>query len=151
MGTEATTFPFSKSETTMTLSQTLNRRLCLRSMARPLGPSPGAIDQRLRTSSALASKATTSLLSSLLTKIVPLPSVTANSGLPPRSIVPATLSVAASMAVALAVRPLKVKTRPEKASYMMASGFWPETGTSSMTLWVLRSKTVTELPRPLEM
>ena len=65
--------------------------------------------------------------------------------------VPTTLSVAASMAVALAVEPLKVKTRSEKASYMMASGFWPDDGTSARTLSVLRSKTETLLPRPLEM
>jgi len=57
MGTVVTTLLFSKSETTMTWSQTLNKRLFFRSMASPLGPSPGAIDHLFLTSSDLASKA----------------------------------------------------------------------------------------------
>ena len=46
----------------------------------------------------------------------PLPSATANSGLPPRGIVPTTVPSVALMAVAFFPRPLKVKTRLETLS-----------------------------------
>jgi hypothetical protein len=66
-----------------------------------------------------------SLVFSIFTKTAPFPSATGNSGLPPRAIVPATVPVLASIAVALFDRPLKVKTFPETGSKAIPSGSFP--------------------------
>src|ERR1700674_5675392 len=96
----ASTLPVSASTTAIILlSQPANRRRFLRSMASPLGSSHGARGQRDFTSSLLGSIASSWLLSSMLTKISPLPSLTANSGLPSSLIVPSTMPLAASIAV----------------------------------------------------
>ena len=75
------------------------------------GSSPGSSGQRSVTVIFWASILATVLLSSRLTKTLPAPSAAANSGLPPRSMVPSTLPSAASMTVAVPSRPLKAKTR----------------------------------------
>jgi hypothetical protein len=64
----------------------------------------------------LASNLTSELLSSRLTKILPLASEAANSGPPPRATVPATLPEEASMTEEELASPLKMKTRFEKES-----------------------------------
>ncbi len=63
-----------------------------------------------------ASNATTALLSSRFTYILPLPSATANSGRPPSASMPTTRPVFASIALVLSLPPLNVNTRPETGS-----------------------------------
>src|ERR1700688_26279 len=108
----ARTLPLSASTTAIILlSQPTNRRRCLRSIESPLGSVQGARGHFALTSSLLGSIASSSLLSSMLTKISPLASLAANSGLPPSLIVPSTFPFVASIAVESWLRPLKVKTR----------------------------------------
>src|SRR5437867_10287374 len=143
MGSVATILPLSASSTTiMLLWQPANSLRCARSMASPDGASHGAIGQRCNSFKVAVSSVTASLLSSRLTYTCPSPSDTANSGLPPRSMVPATWPLAASMAVDVCPRPFIVKTRCDAGSYTMASGpspvvVWP------MTASVFVSKMVT--------
>ncbi len=85
-------------------------------MAMPDGSVQGASFQRCVTLMALASISTISEVSSMLSKMWPAPSATANSGLPPSAIVPSTVPEATSMAVALLLPALKVKTRCVLAS-----------------------------------
>ena len=80
---------------------------------------------RCSTVSLGASILRTRLSSSRLSKTEPLPSAAANSGPPLRSTVPTTFPVAASIAVALLLSPLKAKTLEVAESKIIASGFWP--------------------------
>ena len=129
-------------------AQPMNSRRFLVSMARLTAASPGATGQRSSTVSLRASILTTMLLSSRLTNTLPIPSATANSGLPPSSTVPATLPSFAARTVTLLLRPLKAKTRCVTASKMIASGFLP-VSTVPTVLSVFSSKMVTLLPWPL--
>src|SRR5262245_10249445 len=113
---------FASSTTSVSLPQLLNRSWCWRSIASPVGDSPGRIDHRALIVSVAASNATTALLSSRFTYTVPFPSWTANSGLSPSTSVPATVLVFTSIAVAEALPPLNVNTRLVVGSYRMASG-----------------------------
>ena len=63
------------------------------------------------TASVFASNSRIELLSSRFTNMLPWPSSAGSSGLPLSITVPTTLPVTASMAVALELLPLKVKTR----------------------------------------
>src|SRR5450631_1725655 len=83
----ATTLPLSASTTDITFSsQTENRRRLLASRARPDGDLQGARGQRWVSTSFLVSSSMRSEVSSLLTNILPLPSATADYGLPPRGL-----------------------------------------------------------------
>ena len=64
-------------------------------------------------------------VSSMLTKIFPLPSVAENSGLPGSGIVAITLLDEVSITVASLLPPLKAKTRLFVGSNKIASGFFP--------------------------
>ena len=107
------------------LLQTENSFRFFVSMASPDGPSHGASEYFFVTAALAASISTISLVSSMFTYTLPLPSATGNSGLPGSAIVATTMPVLASMAVEFFERPLKVNTRPETGSYRMPSGFSP--------------------------
>src|SRR5881398_2613315 len=108
MGTVVITFPVSAFTTAIILlSQPENRRRFLASIAKPLGDSQGASGQIDFTLSDFGSMTVISLLSSMLTKISPASVLTPNSGLPLRETLPMILPVAASIAVASWLRPLK--------------------------------------------
>src|SRR6266850_2811353 len=108
----AMTLPESASTTAETLSsQTASRRRVLRSAARPEGDLHGASGQRWVSFRFCESSATRFGVSSALTKMAPLPSDTANSGLSPSGIEPTTEPSVALMTVEFLPRPLKVKTR----------------------------------------
>ena len=112
IGSVASTRPEPASSTIIfPLPHTENSTWFAVSMASPVGPSPGASGQRGPSASVLASKATTALESSRFTNTLPLPSTTANSGLPPRATLPTILPVAPSITVALPLPPFMVKTR----------------------------------------
>ena len=150
IGTVDTFAPVSELITTITLfPQTANRRLCARSIACPDGSSQPASSQRFFTVSARASNDTISCLSSMLTKIVPLPSLVMNSGLPPSAIVPTTAGRVTSIAVALDEPPLNVNTRFESASKKIASGLLAGTCTFISGSSERVSNTVTDESRPL--
>ena len=101
IGTVVTSLPLSASTIAIILlSQAENSRRFLPSRASPLGSEQGAKGQRDFTSSLLGSSASNWLLSSRLTKISPLPSLTANSGFPSSLMVPTTVPLAASIALA---------------------------------------------------
>jgi len=117
-------------------------------MANALGSSQPAMGKCSATVSFAVSMRTISLRSSMFTYTLPLLSVTAVSGLPPRGMVPTTLPEAASTTVLSCVLALKVYTRLAEASYKMASGRSP-TFTLSSTLSVLRSKMTSVLSPPL--
>ncbi len=95
------------------------------------------------------SSATTALLSSRFTNIVPLPSATANSGFPPSGMLPTTVPAPASITLALSLPPLNTKTRLEAGSYSMASGFRAPSLIRPRTASVIKSNIVTEESRPL--
>src|SRR3984957_12366650 len=124
------------------LRQPINNRRLAGSIAMLEGEAHGAVGHRWSTLSWCASILSTRLSSSRLSYTNPLPSVAAYSGLPPRATVPATLPVAASIAVALLLPPLKANTREVAGWKMIASGFLP-VGTSEIGLRVFRSKIVT--------
>jgi hypothetical protein len=98
-----------------------------------------------------ASRRTISLLSSMLSKTVPLPSTAGNSGLPGRGMLATTFRVAASMTAASLLRPSKAQTVWVAGSKTMPSGFWPPVGMVATVARVARSKTTTALPPPSEM
>src|SRR5260370_2459065 len=111
----ATTLPESASTTEETLSShTAIRRRLLRSAARPEGDLHGASGHLWSSFRFCASRWLSSEVSSLLTQREPLPSATANSGLPPRGMVPMTEPSAALMAVEFLPRPLEVKGSEER-------------------------------------
>src|SRR5260370_32438023 len=104
----ATTLPESASMMEETLSsQTAIKRRLLRSPASPEGDLHGASGQRCSSFRFCESRWLSSEVSSLLTQTEPLPSATANSGLPPRGIVPTTEPSAPLMAVGFLPRPFK--------------------------------------------
>src|SRR6185437_13782363 len=141
MGTVVITLPVSAFTTAIILlSQPTKRRRFFLSIARPLGDSQGASGQRDLTFNSFGSSATSSLLSSIFTNSSPSPVLTPNSGLPPSSILPTILPLAASMEVELWLLPLKVKTRFVAGSNRIASGFSPTDCTLLIGFKVLRSK-----------
>ncbi len=79
-------------------------------MAKPLGLLAFS-GQTARTFKVLVSMAAMESLSSKLTKTVPWPSLAANSGRAPSSMVALSFSFLASMTEALRLLPLKAKTR----------------------------------------
>src|SRR5258708_2162859 len=94
-------------------------------MAWPDGDSQPARGHSAATARVFASRRTTEFLVSILTKMLPLPSVTGNSGLPESLMVAVTFIVAASITVASEERPLKAQTVLVTGSERMPSGFWP--------------------------
>ena len=120
------------------------------SKARPLGLSQPVRGQTAVIVLVLALRRTISLLSSMLSKTVPLPSTAGNSGLPGRGMVATTLCVAALMTETSLLRPLKAQTVWVAGSKTMPSGFWPA-GMVATVARVARSKTTTALPPPSEM
>src|SRR5712671_533695 len=149
IGNVATTLPSSAfTIAIILLSQPENNRRFLRSRANPLGSVQGASGHFAFTSILFASMASISLLSSMLTKISPLPSLAANSGLPSSLMVPSTVPFSASSTVESLLLPLKVKTRLVAGSNRIASGFCP-TFTLLLVASVLRSKMLTVFSRPL--
>src|SRR5439155_6947932 len=113
----ATTLPASGSETAINrFEQTENSRRLFASNARPDGPSHGLNEYFFVTVAFAASISTISLVSSMFTYTLPLPSAIENSGLPGSGIVAATSPVFASIAVAFFDRPLKANAREETAS-----------------------------------
>src|ERR1700712_1591561 len=98
----ATTFPEVGSITTEVLPHPEIIRLVLRSYAMPVGPSQGLRGQEDSTFMVLTSITWIVLLPSLLTKILPLPSLAAPSGeSSSNSAVPTTRPVLGSIAVAV--------------------------------------------------
>ena len=107
----ATTLPVSAFTTVNVLSQATKRRRFRLSYARADGPLHGARGQDPLRTRDRASNSTIEFLSSRFTKTLPCPSSAASSGFPPRGTVPTIVPVEPSIAVALALLPLKVKTR----------------------------------------
>ena len=94
------TLPLSASEiTSFPLAQVLKSLRCLESTARPMELFAEASENRLRILSVRASNSTISLESSMLTKMCPLSSETANSGTPPSAREPTAFISTGSMAV----------------------------------------------------
>src|SRR5258706_10944129 len=101
----ATTLPVSGSDIAIIrFEQTENNRRVLVSIAKPDGPSQGLREYFFVTVALAASISTISLVSSILTYTLPLPSATENSGAPGSSMVAATVPVFASITVALLPR-----------------------------------------------
>src|ERR1017187_5601999 len=114
-------------------------------MACPDGDSQPAKGHSAGTVRVFASRRTTEFLVSILTKMLPLPSATGNSGLPESLIVAVTFMEAASITVASEERPLKAHTVLVTGSKRMPSGFWP-VGMDAIRAHVLRSKATTSFP-----
>ena len=147
----ASVLPLMESITPIFLpSQTGKSRLPATSKARPDGDSQPASGHSAVSLLVCASRRTISLLSSMLSKTIPLPSTTANSGLPGSGMVATTLREATSMTVTSLLRPLKAHTVCVAGSKMMPSGLVPA-GMVATVARVARSKTTTALPPPSEM
>ena len=149
IGTVVTTLPPCESTTAITLlPHPAKSRLWAVSKASALGSSQPASGQRFKTAILLTSISRDLALVLDVDEDVPLPSLAANSGLPPSAMVPRTFPLAASSTVESLLRALKVKTCLVNGSYKMASGRSPTLMLSNF-FSVFRSKMVTELSPPL--
>src|SRR6185312_16552428 len=109
MGGVLITDPFSASNTTsILLSHPANKRFVLRSIDKPEGDSPGAIDDVFFNLNFFISISLIELLFAIFTNTFPAPSLTAVSGLPLKAIVSITRSVTGSIIEILLLLPLQV-------------------------------------------